>query len=336
MILITGGAGYIGSHTCLSFLESGHQVLVVDNLINSSIESINRVSKITSRNIKFVQGDIRDYHFLDKIFSENVFDAVVHFAGLKAVGDSVQMPLQYYENNVFGSLQLFKVMEKHNVRNIVFSSSATVYGNPTSLPLIETMPIGIPTNPYGMSKLMIENILNDLYCSNNSWNIVNLRYFNPVGAHQSGLIGEDPKGIPTNLMPFITQTAAKKREKLLIYGNDYDTHDGTGVRDYIHVVDLAEGHLRALQKIKHEPGIYTVNLGTGIGYSVLDIVKQFSKASGINIPYDFKPRREGDVPECYADPSYAYECLGWKAKKGLKEMCEDAWNWQLNNPNGYE
>ena len=336
MILITGGAGYIGSHTCLSLLESGYQILVLDNLINASIEAIHRVSKITNRNIEFVQGDIRDYQFLDELFSNYAFDAVIHFAGLKAVGDSVEMPLEYYENNVFGSMQLFKVMQEHNVKNIVFSSSATVYGDPVSLPLNEGMPTGVPTNPYGKSKLMIENILVDLFRSDNAWNIINLRYFNPVGAHESGLIGEDPKGIPTNLMPFISQTATGKREKLYIFGDDYDTHDGTGVRDYIHVVDLAEGHLKALEKIKHEPGMYTVNLGTGVGYSVLTLVEEFSKACGVNIPYEFQPRRLGDVAVCYADTNYAYECLGWKAKKGLKEMCQDTWRWQANNPNGYE
>jgi UDP-glucose 4-epimerase len=336
MILITGGAGYIGSHTCLSLVEAGYQILVLDNLSNSSIESINRVSKIANQNIEFVQGDIRDYQILDELFSNHTFDAVIHFAGLKAVGDSVEMPLKYYENNVFGSMQLFKVMQEHNVKNIVFSSSATVYGDPIALPLDEGMPAGVPINPYGKSKLMIENILGDIFRSDSSWNIVNLRYFNPVGAHESGLIGEDPKGIPTNLMPFISQTATGKLEKLYVFGDDYDTHDGTGIRDYIHVVDLAEGHLKALEKIKHELGMYTVNLGTGVGYSVLNIVDEFSKACGVNIPYQFQPRRSGDVAACYADPTYAFECLGWKAKKGLKEMCEDVWRWQTNNPNGYE
>lgn len=335
MILITGGAGYIGSHTCLALVEAGYDIVVLDNLNNSSIEPIKRVSQIVNQNIQFVRGDIRDYSVLDNLFSSYTFDAVIHFAGLKAVAESVEEPLKYYENNVFGSLQLLKIMQEHNVKNLVFSSSATVYGEPVALPLEEGMPLGIPVNAYGSSKQMIERILADLFRSDRSWNIVSLRYFNPVGAHESGLIGEDPKGVPTNLMPLICQVATRKLEELYIFGNDYDTYDGTGIRDYVHVMDLAEGHLKAVEKIKRESGIYTVNLGTGVGYSVLNIVDEFSKACGFNIPYAFKPRRPGDVAACYADPTYAFTCLGWKAKKGLKEMCEDAWRWQKNFPKGY-
>lgn len=335
-VLITGGAGYIGSHTCLRFLEAGHKLTVLDNLSNSSFESLVRVKAYTNCEFEFVEGDIRDSDLLDELFSQNNFDAVIHFAGLKSVGESVKQPMRYYENNVFGSLQLFKVMQKHKVKRIVFSSSATVYGNPISLPVDESMPMGSPTNPYGMSKLMIEKILQDIYSSDESWSIAALRYFNPVGAHHSGIIGEDPNDVPNNLMPFISQTAIGIRDKLLIYGNDYKTPDGTGVRDYIHVVDLAEGHLKALEKICLKPGIYTLNLGTGNGYSVLEMVKAFSNVTGVDIPFKFSPRRAGDIDTCYADTSKAEKILGWKARYGLKKMCEDTWRWQTKNPNGYK
>ncbi len=334
-VLVTGGAGYIGSHTLIQLIEHGYVPVVFDNLSNASLISLERVKQITGDSLSFVQGDIRDENALNDIFAEHEFDAVIHFAGLKAVGESVAKPIMYYENNVFGSLQLFKVMAFYDVKTIVFSSSATVYGDPVSLPLNEAMPTGKPTNPYGMSKLMIENILSDIYNSDNSWRIVNLRYFNPVGAHESGLIGEDPSGIPNNLMPFITQTATGKRAKLSIFGDDYDTHDGTGVRDYIHVVDLANGHIKALQKTDQGPGLWTVNLGTGVGYSVLDIVKAFGEASGKEIPYEIVDRRPGDVAACYANPNYAKEVLGWEAKLGLAEMCADSWRWQSMNPDGY-
>jgi UDP-glucose 4-epimerase len=335
-ILVTGGAGYIGSHTCLVMLKAGITITVVDNLSNSSVNSIKRVSELSAQNIEFVNGDIRDELLLDGLFDEYDFDAVIHFAGLKSVGESTAEPLKYYENNVFGSIQLFKVMEKYNVKNIVFSSSATVYGDPPSLPISETMPMGVLTNPYGMSKLMIENILHDLYRADDSWNIVNLRYFNPVGAHESGRIGENPTDIPNNLMPFISQTAIGKREKILVFGGDYDTHDGTGVRDYIHVVDLAEGHLKAIEKVSKEPGFYNINLGTGVGYSVLDMIKAFSNVSGVEIPYEIVARRPGDIAACFSEVTYARECLGWEAKRGINEMCEDTWRWQSMNPNGFE
>jgi UDP-glucose 4-epimerase len=334
-ILVTGGAGYIGSHTLIKLIENGYSPVVFDNLTNSSVDSLNRVQQITDVEVPFVKGDIRDKNALLEIFAEFNFAAVIHFAGLKAVGESVQQPLHYYENNVYGSIQLFNVMSEYNVKTIVFSSSATVYGDPVSLPLKESMPTGMPTNPYGMSKLMIENILNDLYVSDNEWRIVNLRYFNPVGAHESGLIGEDPNGIPNNLMPFITQTATGKREKLSVFGEDYDTHDGTGVRDYIHVVDLAYGHIQALKKVSSSTGVWTVNLGTGIGYSVLDMVKAFEHASGKKVPYVVVERRSGDVAACFADPVYAKQILNWEAKLDLNDMCRDSWHWQSKNPNGY-
>lgn len=334
-VLVTGGAGYIGSHTLVQLIQFGYTPVVFDNFFNSSIEAIKRVESITNVNIDFYRGDILDIDSLDSVFEKYSFHSVIHFAGLKAVGESVEKPLMYYENNVFGSVQLFKIMAKHNVKTIVFSSSATVYGDPDELPLYEKMPKGQPTNPYGMSKLMIENILYDLYQSDREWSIVNLRYFNPVGAHRTGLIGEDPSGIPNNLMPYITQTATGKRKELSVFGGDYDTHDGTGVRDYIHVVDLANGHIKALQKTEKKAGIWTVNLGTGQGYSVLDLVKAFEKASGQTIPYRIVDRRPGDVASCYADPSYAKEILGWEAKLGLSEMCADSWRWQSMNPDGY-
>lgn len=334
-ILVTGGAGYIGSHTLIQLIEYGYTPVVLDNLANSSEESLRRVENITGVSIPFIKGDITDSDILHSVFQIYNFNAVIHFAGLKAVGESVTNPLYYYENNVFGSIQLFKVMSEFDVKAIVFSSSATVYGDPKSLPLNESMPTGVPTNPYGMSKLMIENILNDLYTSDNDWRIVNLRYFNPVGAHSSGLIGENPNGIPNNLMPFISQTATGHREKLSVFGGDYNTHDGTGVRDYIHVVDLAFGHIQALKKIEAESGVWTVNLGTGIGYSVLDMIQAFEKASGKQIHYEIVERRPGDVAACYADPEYAKSTLNWQAKLDLNDMCRDTWNWQSKNPNGY-
>jgi len=334
-ILVTGGAGYIGSHTVLQLLESGQEVVIIDNLCNSSAESLKRVSELTGKDITFVKGDIRNYHDLEDIFINHSISHVIHFAGLKAVGESVSEPLNYYENNVFGTINLCHVMQNYGVKNIVFSSSATVYGDPQALPLKETMPTGTPTNPYGHSKLMVEHVLRDLHVSDSSWNIALLRYFNPVGAHISGQIGEDPNGIPNNLMPFISQTATGKRSELAIFGNDYDTHDGTGVRDYIHVEDLANGHLLALQALDKKPGILTVNLGTGTGYSVLDMVKAFGAASGVTIPYKIVARRSGDVAACYADPAYAKEVLNWEAKKDLEDMCHDTWRWQSQNPHGY-
>lgn len=334
-ILVTGGAGYIGSHTVLQLLEAGKHVVVLDNLCNSSPESLKRVTEITGKQPEFIEGDITDSAALDAIFSKFDVESVIHFAGLKAVGESVAKPLSYYRNNVYGTLVMCEVMQKHNVKNIVFSSSATVYGDPTSLPLNEKMPTGQPTNPYGQSKLMVELVLRDLYLSDNEWNIVVLRYFNPAGAHPSGKIGENPNGIPNNLMPFITQVATGKREVLSVYGDDYDTHDGTGVRDYIHVEDLADGHLKALDKLSQKSGFVTYNLGTGQGYSVLDMIKEFEKQSGKAIPYKIVPRRGGDIAACYADPILAAKELGWSANKGLSEMCKDSWHWQSNNPNGY-
>lgn len=334
MILVTGGAGYIGSHACVELLNEGYDLVVVDNLSNSKTESLKRVKELTGKSIKFYEVDILDKEGLDKVFSENDIEAVIHFAGLKAVGESVEIPLKYYHNNITGTLILCEVMEKYNVKKLVFSSSATVYGIPQSVPISEDFPLST-TNPYGSTKLMIEQILRDLYTSDKEWSISLLRYFNPIGAHESGRIGEDPNGIPNNLMPFITQVAIGKREKLSVFGNDYDTHDGTGVRDYIHVVDLAKGHLKALQKIKNTTGIDAFNLGTGTGYSVLDIVKNFEKANGIKIPYEITPRRPGDIAQCYADPTKAKEELGWVAEKGIEDMCRDSWNWQKKNPKGY-
>lgn len=334
-ILVTGGAGYIGSHTVLQLLEQDYSVVVLDNLANSSAESLRRVEGLTDKSVTFVQGDIRDTAVLDDIFSEHDIHAVIHFAGLKAVGESVQKPLEYYENNVYGTLTLCKAMRKHGVKNIVFSSSATVYGDPAALPLRESMATGHPTNPYGMSKLMVEHVLTDLYASDNDWNIVLLRYFNPVGAHPSGQIGEDPNGIPNNLMPYISQVATGKLDKLSVFGDDYNTPDGTGVRDYIHVEDLANGHLKALDRLALNMGLDTYNLGTGQGYSVLEMVKAFETASGKNISYTIAPRRNGDIASCYADPTLAATELNWHAEKTLEEMCASTWNWQSNNPTGY-
>ncbi len=334
-ILVTGGAGYIGSHTVLQLLMQHDEVIVLDNFCNSSAVSLERVEKLVQKNVTVIQGDIRDKSILRDVFNQYNIDAVIHFAGLKAVGESVELPLKYYENNVYGSVQLCSVMNEFGIKNIVFSSSATVYGDPVELPLRESMPTGMPTNPYGQSKLMVEHVLRDLYQSDNEWNIAILRYFNPVGAHKSGQIGEDPNGIPNNLMPFISQTATGKRESLAVFGDDYDTHDGTGVRDYIHVVDLAEGHLKALDALTQKPGLLTVNLGTGVGYSVLDMVKAFENASHVTVPFHIAPRRAGDVAACYADPSHAKAVLGWEAKLDLQAMCDDTWRWQSNNPDGY-
>lgn len=334
-ILVTGGAGYIGSHTVVELIDNGYDVVVVDNLSNSSKESLSRVEKITDAQVKFYENDIADMDAMDKIFVENDIDAVIHFAGLKAVGESVEKPLEYYKNNISGTLNMCEVMRKHGVKNIIFSSSATVYGDPETVPITEECPKGVCTNPYGWTKSMLEQILMDFNVADSEWNVILLRYFNPIGAHKSGMIGEDPNGIPNNLMPYITKVATKQLEKLNVFGDDYPTPDGTGVRDYIHVVDLAKGHVKALEKIVENPGVKIYNLGTGKGYSVLEVVKNFEEASGVEIPYVIAPRRAGDIAECYADASLAKEELGWEAKFGIKEMCADSWNWQKNNPSGY-
>lgn len=335
-ILVTGGAGYIGSHTCVELLNAGHEVIVADNLSNSSEESLRRVQEITGKSVKFVKADILDRDAMTKIFEEDPIDAVIHFAGLKAVGESVAKPWEYYENNIGGTLTLVDVMRKHGVKNIIFSSSATVYGDPQEIPVTEKCPKGSCTNPYGWTKSMLEQILSDIQAADPEWNVVLLRYFNPIGAHESGRIGEDPNGIPNNLMPYITQVAVGKREKLSVFGSDYDTPDGTCIRDYIHVVDLALGHVAALRKIKDHAGLFICNLGTGTGYSVLDVVNAFMEATGVDLPYVLTDRRPGDVAVNYSDPSLAERELGWKAKYDLKKMCEDSWRWQKNNPNGYE
>ena len=335
-ILVAGGAGYIGSHTCVELLNAGYEVVVVDNLYNSSEEALKRVEQITGKTVKFYEADVLDREALEKIFDAEDIDSVINFAGLKAVGESVQKPLEYYHNNITGTLILCDVMRNHGVKNIIFSSSATVYGDPAFIPITEECPKGQITNPYGQTKGMLEQILTDFHVADPEWNVVLLRYFNPIGAHESGLIGEDPKGIPNNLMPYISQVAVGKLEKLGVFGDDYDTPDGTGVRDYIHVVDLAKGHVKAIDYIFSNPGLDVINLGTGVGYSVLDMVKAFGKACGKEIPYEIKPRRAGDIAMCYADPAKAARVLGWKAEKGLDEMCADTWRWQSQNPNGYE
>ena len=334
-ILVAGGAGYIGSHTCVELLDAGYDIIVVDNYYNSCPEALNRVKKITGKDFLFYECDILDREGMDKIFSENQIDAVIHFAGYKAVGESVKEPLKYFHNNIEGTVALCEIMEKHGCRKIVFSSSATVYGMPKEVPIREDFPLSV-TNPYGRTKLMNEEILRDLYVSNPEWSIVLLRYFNPIGAHASGLIGEEPKGIPNNLMPYITKVAVGALEQLSVFGSDYPTHDGTGVRDYIHVVDLAKGHIKAVEKAMDAQGVFTYNLGTGTGYSVLDLVHAFEKAYGKPLPYRIVDRRPGDVAECYADPSKAYEELGWKAELDVNRMCEDSWRWQKNNPKGYD
>lgn len=334
-ILVTGGTGYIGSHTVLQLLDADYNVIILDNLSNSKLESLNRLEKLSGQKIKFYQVDLLDYDKLNEVFENETIDAVIHFAGLKAVGESVEIPLHYYKNNVTGTINLCEIMKKYNVKKFVFSSSATVYGDPHEVPITEDFPLHA-TNPYGQTKLMIEEILRDLYVSDNSWNIAILRYFNPVGAHKSGEIGEDPNGIPNNLMPYISQVAVGKLSELTIFGNDYPTIDGTGVRDYIHVVDLASGHLKALEKLVQNPGCVTYNLGTGIGYSVLEMAKAFEKASEKSVPYKIAGRRVGDIAECYANPELAAKELSWKAEKNINEMCEDIWRWQSKNPNGFE
>ena len=333
-ILVTGGAGYIGSHTCVELLNAGYDIVVLDNLDNSSEKSLDAVKKITGKDFPFYKVDLLDYEGTEKVFREHKFDSVIHFAGLKAVGESTKIPIRYYHNNITGTLNLVDIMQKYDVYNLVFSSSATVYGVPKTVPITEDFETST-TNPYGSTKLMIENILKDVYASNNKWSITLLRYFNPIGAHKSGTIGEDPKGIPNNLLPYITQVAIGKLEYVHVFGNDYDTHDGTGVRDYIHVVDLALGHLKAIEKKSNQSGVHTYNLGTGNGYSVLDVIGAFEKACKKKLPYKIEERRPGDIAECYADSKKAKLELGWTAEREIAEMCEDSWRWQSNNPNGY-
>ncbi len=336
-ILVTGGAGFIGSHTVIELIAAGHQPVVVDNLSNSSREALRRAGEIAGAEIPFYEADIRDRAALERVFeAEGAFDACIHFAGLKAVGESVEKPWEYYENNIGGTLVLVDVMRCHGCRNIIFSSSATVYGDPAQIPITEACPKGRCTNPYGQTKSMLEEILSDIQKADPAWNVVLLRYFNPIGAHPSGRIGEDPQGIPNNLMPYITQVAVGKRKELSVFGKDYPTPDGTGIRDYIHVVDLAAGHVAALQAIERRCGCAVYNLGTGHGYSVLDVVKAFEKASGVTVPYRIAPRRPGDIAECWSDPTKALKELGWKAQYGIEKMCQDSWNWQRKNPNGYE
>ena len=335
-ILVTGGAGFIGSHTVVELQNAGYEVAVVDNLYNASPKVIGRLEAITGKTVSFYKVDIRDREGLTKVFEQEKPDAVIHFAGLKAVGESVRKPWEYYENNINGTLILTDVMRKCGCKNIIFSSSATVYGDPAFIPITEECPKGTCTNPYGWTKWMLEQILTDLHTADPEWNVVLLRYFTPIGAHKSGTIGENPNGIPNNLMPYITQVAVGKLEKLHVFGNDYNTHDGTGVRDYIHVVDLAKGHVCALKKLEPGSGLSIYNLGTGVGYSVLDIVKSFEEATGVKVPYVIDPRRAGDIAECYSSPEKAEKELGWKAENGIREMCEDAWRWQSMNPKGYE
>ncbi len=333
-VLVTGGAGYIGSHTCVELLEGGYEVVVADNLSNASEESIARIREITGKELAFYRVDVRDKAAMDEIFTAHKIDWVIHFAGLKAVGESCAMPVEYYDNNLNGTLVLLRSMREHGCKRIVFSSSATVYGDPQHLPLTEESPTGGTTNPYGTSKYFQEIMLRDVYKADPAWTVVLLRYFNPVGAHESGLIGEDPKGIPNNLTPYIAKVAIGELKEIGVFGNDYPTPDGTGVRDYIHVVDLAEGHVAAIEHI-HKSGVYTYNLGTGVGYSVLDVIHAFEKACGHSLPYAVKPRRAGDIAACYADASKAKRELGWEAKRGIDEMCASLWNWQSKNPNGY-
>ncbi|MCI1479600.1 MAG: UDP-glucose 4-epimerase GalE [Eggerthellaceae bacterium] len=335
-ILVTGGTGFIGSHTCVELINAGYDVVVFDNLSNSKEESLNRIEQITGTRPRFYKVDMLDRDAVWDVFEKEDISSVIHFAGLKAVGESVAKPWEYYQNNIEGTLILIDVMRKHNVKNIVFSSSATVYGDPAFVPITEDCPLGNPTNPYGQTKKMLEQILSDMYVADHEWNVSLLRYFNPIGAHPSGLMGEDPNGIPNNLMPYITQVALGKLPELGVFGDDYDTHDGTGVRDYIHVVDLARGHVKTLQAVEGKPGVHVWNLGTGKGYSVLDVVKAFEKATGKKVPYQIKPRRAGDIATCYASADKAKRDLGWEAEFGIEEMCRDSWNWQMKNPNGYE
>ena len=334
-ILVTGGAGYIGSHTVIELQNAGYDVVVMDNLSNSSEVALERVQEITGKPLTFYKADILDREATEEIFSKEKIEAVIHFAGLKAVGESVQKPWEYYNNNITGTLVLLDVMRKHNVKNIIFSSSATVYGEPEKVPVTEETPTGSCTNPYGWTKSMLEQILTDIQKADPSWNVILLRYFNPIGAHKSGKIGENPNGIPNNLMPYITQVAVGKLPKLGVFGNDYPTPDGTCIRDYIHVLDLATGHVKALERLKKNAGLDIYNLGTGIGYSVLDVIHNFEAATGITIPFEFKPRRAGDIPVNYSNADKAWKELGWKAQYGIKEMCEDSWRWQSSNPNGY-
>jgi len=335
-ILVTGGAGYIGSHTCIELLNAGYEVIIADNLYNSSEKALERVEQITGKKVKFYKADILDKEALNEIFDTETIDSVIHFAGLKAVGESVEKPLEYYHNNMTGTFQLCDVMRNHGVKNIIFSSSATVYGDPAFIPITEDCPKGKITNPYGQTKGMLEQVLVDLQAADPEWNVVLLRYFNPIGAHKSGLIGEDPKGIPNNLVPYIAQVAVGKLECLGVFGDDYDTPDGTGVRDYIHVVDLAAGHVKALKKFEDKSGVSIYNLGTGVGYSVLQVLHAFEKACGKELKYAIKPRRLGDIATCYADAAKAREELGWEAERGIEEMCEDSWRWQSKNPDGYD
>ncbi len=335
-ILVTGGAGYIGSHTVVELYNAGYEAVIVDNLSNSSRESLKRIEELTGRQIKFYEADIRDRQAMDRIFEENKIDSVIHFAGLKAVGESTVKPIEYYDNNIGGTLTLVQSMRDHGVKNIVFSSSATVYGDPAFVPITEECPKGVCTNPYGWTKSMLEQILTDMQKADKEWNVILLRYFNPIGAHKSGRIGENPNGIPNNLMPYITQVAIGKLDHLNVFGNDYKTHDGTGVRDYIHVVDLALGHVKAIKKLEDNPGTRVYNLGTGTGYSVLDLVNAFEKVTGVKVPYVITARRPGDIDACYADATRAKNELGWEAQYGIEDMCRDAWNWQSKNPNGFE
>lgn len=334
-ILVTGGAGYIGSHTCVNLLENNYEVVIVDNLYNSNEKVVDRITQITGKKPAFYNVDLLDKEALDGVFEKEKIDAVIHFAGLKAVGESVEKPIEYYHNNITGTLHLVDCMRNHDVKNIIFSSSATVYGDPAFIPITEECPKGSPTNPYGWTKWMLEQILTDLHTADNSWNVILLRYFNPIGAHKSGLIGEDPKGIPNNLVPYVAQVAVGKRECLGVFGDDYKTHDGTGVRDYVHVVDLADGHVKALEKIKENCGVKIYNLGTGKGSSVLDVVHAYEKACGKKIPYEIKPRRAGDLDELYSLCDKAEKELHWTAKYDLNDMCADSWKWQSMNPNGY-
>lgn len=335
-ILVTGGAGYIGSHTVVELQQAGYEVVVLDNLCNSSRKALERVELITGKKVPFYQADILDREALEEIFTKEKIDSCIHFAGLKAVGESVARPWEYYENNIAGTLTLVDVMRRHGCKNIIFSSSATVYGDPAFIPITEECPKGVCTNPYGWTKSMLEQILTDIQKADPEWNVVILRYFNPIGAHKSGTMGENPNGIPNNLMPYVTQVAVGKLKELGVFGDDYDTPDGTGVRDYIHVVDLAKGHVKALKKIEEKAGLNIYNLGTGVGYSVLDIVKNFEEANGVKVPYVIKERRPGDIAACYADAGKAKRELGWEAENGIRQMCEDSWRWQSNNPNGYE
>lgn len=334
-VLVTGGAGYIGSHTCVELLNNGYEVVVMDNLYNSNEKALERVEQITGKKVKFYKVDMLDREGMNEIFENEDIDSVIHFAGYKAVGESVAKPLEYYHNNITGTLLLCDVMRSHGVKNIIFSSSATVYGDPAFVPITEECPKGVITNPYGQTKSMLEQILTDLHVSDPEWNVVLLRYFNPIGAHKAGIIGEDPKGIPNNLVPYIAQVAVGKLEKLGVFGDDYDTPDGTGVRDYIHVVDLANGHVKAMKKFEDKPEVRIYNLGTGNGYSVLQVLHAFEKACGKTLPYEIRPRRAGDIAQCYADPAKAKKELGWEAQYGIDEMCEDSWRWQSMNPNGY-